>query len=308
VRTPLAFVFVVLAAACGESRVRAAASPADSARTTAASSAPGEVVVDDFGDTTRIDRAAQRIVSLNPSTTEILFALGAGDRVVGRTHWDLYPDAARLVPDLGDGLRPNVEAVLAARPDLVLLYASNDNRPAARALRAAGIVTVAIKADRISEFASTVTTLGRLTGRTEAARTLVDSVTRTLDAVRAATASFARPTVFWPLWDEPLYAVAGGSFMNDLLEIAGGRNIFAALPQPSPEVSAEDVLRRDPNVIIVGPRSAERYRTDARWRSLDAVRKGRVLVFDTAVVARPGVRLGEAAVSLARLLHPTRYR
>jgi iron complex transport system substrate-binding protein len=304
VRTLPALALVVLTA-CGESRPRAAAPAAGSASSAAAR--PG-FLVDDFGDTARVGAPATRIVSLSPSTTEILFAIGAGAQLVGRTRWDLYPDSARLVPDLGDGLRPNVEAVLAARPDLVVLYASDDNRAAARAFRAAGIATLALKADRVAEFAPTVTALGRLTGRDAAAALLVDSVARSLDAVRAATVNLPRPRVFWPLWDEPLYAVAGGSFLNDLVEIAGGRNVFAELPQPSPEVSAEEVLRRDPEIVLVGPRAATRYRTDARWRSLTAVRTGRVLVYDTVVVARPGVRLGEAAASLARLLHPTRFR
>jgi iron complex transport system substrate-binding protein len=310
VRTLLALALLALAAACGDSRAHVDATAGSStvrAPLAAPATVPTAIVIDDFGDTTRLDAPARRIVSLSPSTTEILFALGAGDRLVGRTHWDLYPDSARLVPDLGDGLRPNVEAVLAARPDLVVLYASNDNRDAARAFRAAGIVTVSLKSDRIAHFAPTVTTLGQLTGRADAARTVVDSVSRTLAAVRAATANLVRPTVFWPLWDEPLYAVAGGSFLNDLLDVAGGRNIFAVLPQPSPAVSKEDVLRRDPDVVLVGPRAARRYRTAPEWRSLAAVRTGRVLVYDTAVVARPGVRLGEAAASLARLLHPASF-
>src|SRR4051794_34200709 len=93
------------------------------------------VIVDDFDDTLRAGAPAMRIVSLNPTTTEILFAIGAGSRLVGRTKWDSWPDSAKYVPDVGDALRPNVEAVLAKKPDLVLLYASNDNRTAAQQLR-----------------------------------------------------------------------------------------------------------------------------------------------------------------------------
>ena len=89
------------------------------------------LTVDDFGDTVRLAHPATRVVSLNPVTTELIFALGAGDRLVGRTHWDLYPPAAAKVPDVGDGMQPNVEAVLGQRPDLVLLYASPSNRAAA---------------------------------------------------------------------------------------------------------------------------------------------------------------------------------
>jgi ABC-type Fe3+-hydroxamate transport system substrate-binding protein len=168
--------------------------------------------------------------------------------------------------------------------------------------------TLALKADRIAHLDRTVTLLGRVAGEPARARTVVDSVHRTLDAVRARTRALPRRTVFWPLWDEPLYAVGGGSFLNDLVEIAGARNVYAHLPQPSPAVSAEDVLRRDPDVLLASPATAARYRASPAWRSLRAVRTGNVLLFDTSLTARPGVRLGEAAESLARLLHPTMPR
>ena len=129
-----------------------------------------------------------RIVSLLPSTTEILFAIGAGNRLVGRTTYDLWPAAARAVPDLGPGLRPNVEAVLAVHPDLVILYASDDNRDAARRLRAAGVPTAAFRVDRIAEFERVTRALGTLTGDSSAARATVDSVRATIARVRAATA------------------------------------------------------------------------------------------------------------------------
>src|SRR5690242_6377198 len=112
-------------------------------------------LVDDFGAPVHAGsvQSPSRIVSLNPTTTEILFALGAGGRLVGRTHWDVWPDSARLVPDVGDGLRPNIEAVLARHPQLVVLYASADNQPAAQRLRDAGIDVLALKTDGIASFA-----------------------------------------------------------------------------------------------------------------------------------------------------------
>lgn len=261
-------------------------------------------VVDDFGDTIAVAAPPERIVSLNPATTEMLFALGAGARLVGRTHWDLYPDSARRVPDLGNGLQPNVEAVLATRPQLVVLYASADNRAAARALRAAGVATVALKVDSIAEFRRAVLALGRLVGDTTRARVVADSVARTLARVRAATAGEPRVRVFWHVWDAPLLTIGGGSYLNELVDIAGGRNVYADLPAPSPQITLEDLTRRDPEVVLAGAEGARRIRGDPAWRALAAVRAGRVLVVDTALVGRPSVRLGEAAVSLARLLHP----
>jgi iron complex transport system substrate-binding protein len=259
---------------------------------------------DDFGDTLRVAVPPRRIVSLNPSTTELLFAIGAGSRLVGRTTYDMWPAAARAVADLGPGLRPNVEAVLAAHPDLVVLYASDDNRDAARRLRAAGVPTAAFRVDRIADFERVTRALGTLTGDSVAARTTVDSVRRTLDHVRTATASLAPPSVFWPLYDQPLLATGSGSYLNELIEVAGGRNIYGFMKEPSPRVTFEDLMRRDPDVVFASPESRTRYLADPRWQALRAVRDGHLLVVDTTLVMRPGPRLGEAARSLALLLHP----
>ena len=263
-------------------------------------------LVDDFGAPVHAGsvQSPSRIVSLNPTTTEILFALGAGARLVGRTHWDVWPDSARLVPDVGDGLRPNVEAVLARHPQLVVLYASADNRSAARRLRSAGVDVLALKVDRIPDFVRATRLLGLATGEPEAATVVVDSVQRTLARVRQETARLPHPRVVWPVWEAPVMVIGGGSFLTELLEIAGGRNIYADLASPSPQVSLEDVIRRAPDVVLASSDGAAHIRADRAWQAVAAVREGRVLVVDSALVLRPSVRLGEAAQSLARLLHP----
>jgi iron complex transport system substrate-binding protein len=147
-------------------------------------------------------------------------------------------------------------------------------------------------------------TLGRLVGDTVSANRTVDSVRATLDRVRAATASLPHPTVFWHLWETPLLAVGAGSFLHELLEIAGGRNVFAELPQPSPAVTFEELLRRNPDVVLAGATTKARIKTDPRRNTLPAVRAHRVLTFDTTMVNGPSSRVGASAVSLARLLHP----
>ncbi|HEY2377270.1 MAG TPA: helical backbone metal receptor [Gemmatimonadaceae bacterium] len=261
-------------------------------------------VVDDYGRTVRLNAAPQRIVSLNPATTELLFALGAGPRVVGRTQYDFWPDSARLVPSVGAGMRPNLEAVLGRQPDLVVMYASGDDRGAADRLTAAGIATAAFRIDKIRDFARVAMDLGRLLGDTMRARTVVDSVTATLDRVRRATDTLPRPTVFLHAWEKPLMTIGGGSFLSELVTIAGGRNVYDSLPAPSPVVTLEDVLRRNPDIVLVSPLERETLLTSKRWHALPAVRAGRVVAYDTNVVERPSVKLGEAAVSLARILHP----
>jgi ABC-type Fe3+-hydroxamate transport system substrate-binding protein len=263
---------------------------------------------DDFGDPVRIGRVPARIVSLNPATTELLFALGAGGRLVGRSNYDLWPDSARSIPALGQGLQPNVEAVLGTHPDLVIVYASQDNRPAVARLRAAGVGTLALKNDHISDFRRASEVLGAILGDSARGVSVADSVYRTLDRVRAATARLPRPAVFWHIWDAPLITIGAGSFMNELVDIAGARNVYADIPSPSKAISLEDVARRDPEFILAGPIGQQRINSDRRWQIVRAARTNKVLVVDTVLVARPSVRLGEAAVSLANLLHPGALR
>jgi iron complex transport system substrate-binding protein len=267
--------------------------------------APSSIARDDFGVAVPSGARARRIVSLNPTTTEILFTIGVGSRLVGRTRWDHWPEAARGVPDLGDAIRPNVERVLDARPDLIVLYASADNRSAADRFRASGIPTVGIRVDRIADFRRVTHLLGKLVGDTARANAVVDSVDRTLARVQAATATLPHPRVFLHAWESPLMTIGGGSFLSELVAIAGGRNVFDSLATPSATVTLEDVVRRDPEYVLVGPMSAERLRIQPAWRAVRAVREGRILVYDTTLVSRPSVVMGQAALSLAALLHPS---
>lgn len=266
--------------------------------------ADGDAARDHFGIV--VDTAqppARRIVSLNPATTELLFALGVGDRVVGRSDWDQWPVAARTVTKVGPGLRPNIEAVLGRTPDLVVLYASEDNRNAADQLRAAGVEVLALRTDSIAHFVRAAELLGTRTGRRAQADSLVAAIGHTLDSVRTATAGGRRPRAFWFIWDTPLITIGAGSYMHELLVIAGAENVYGDLPAVSPQVSLEDVVRRDPDVILTGPVNAARITSDPRWRSVRAVREGRIAVVDTNLVGRPSVSLGAAAVHLATLLH-----
>lgn len=260
------------------------------------------VIVDDFGDTVRTG-PAHRIVSLNPVTTEFLFAVGSGTHVVGRTHWDRHPSAAASVPDLGNGIGPNVEAVLGVRPDLVILYASESNRRAATAFRQAGVRTLTIRTDLVADLTRFADAYARLTGDS-VARVVADTVMSSIHEVRTMSRSASPPTVLWRMGDPPLYVAGRGSFMGELIEVAGARNIFGEMPEPSPQVSLEEVVRRNPDFILTGPEGLESIRSSAAWQAVPAVRRGRILVVDTTLVGRPGVRLGEAAHHVRRLIFP----
>jgi iron complex transport system substrate-binding protein len=243
-------------------------------------------------------------VSLNPTTTEILFTIGAGPRLVGRSHWDQWPDAAHRVPALGNAIRPNVEQLLAVHPDLVVLYASLDNDAARRRLHAAGIPTLSLKIDRINDFDRATRILGRVTGDSVRATIVADSVKATLDRVRAVTASLPHPRVVWPFAYRPVMVVGSGSYLDELITIAGAVNVYHHLPQPSPVVTMEDVVRENPDYVLRSADLAETGPLDQSWNAVPAVRAGRVLVTRTDVIARPSVQLGMAAVHLANVLHP----
>lgn len=291
-RRRAALVLALLAtAACSGADRRADAEPTDIVR-----------VADDFGDTLTLSAPATRVVSLNPVTTELLFALDQGAKVVGRTSWDLFPEAARAVTDVGDGMSPNVEAVLAQRPDLVILYASETNRTAARQLRQAGVATLSYRTDKIADLPRVIAPIAAAMGASATGTLVADSVRASLDAVRAAPRPARAPRAYWYIWDPPLLTIGGGSYLSELLAIAGAQNVFEDQTAPSPQVSLEAIAQRDPDVILAGPRTAERIRSTASWRSVRAVREGRIVVIDTTIVGRPGVRMGEAARFLRRVL------
>ncbi|GDX87354.1 cobalamin-binding protein [Gemmatimonadota bacterium] len=259
-------------------------------------------VVDDFGDSVRVG-PARRIVSLNPVATEFLFVAGAGERVVGRTHWDHYPPAADAVPDLGNGIDPNVEAVLGAKPDLVILYMNASNRRAALGLQAAGVRTLTVRTDQIADLTRLADLFAAVTGDS-AGRTAVDSVMRSVDAVRRMPRPATPPRAFWVLFDggPQVWTMGRGSFMNELLEIAGATNVFGDIAAPSAQVSLEEVVKRNPDLFVVGPKTADRLKANSAWNATAAVRARRFAIVDSALVGRPGMRLGEAARHVRRLV------
>jgi hypothetical protein len=260
--------------------------------------------VDDFGDTVRAAAPATRIVSLNPTTTELMFALGAGARLVGRTHWDEYPAAARAVPDLGDGLRPNVEAVLAARPDVVVLYASATTGGRGRAPRAGAPWS---PSDRPRRAVRRGRPPARPRGRRQRRRgDEADTVLASSPASGGDRRPAARVARLWPLLEPPLYVTAAAATCNELMDAGGATNVFGDLPQPRAGLPRE-ALRRGADVVFSSPDGARRIARDRRGRRSPRSAGAGVYAADTALVLRPGVRLGEAAAMLCRALHPARF-
>src|SRR5579859_121519 len=269
-------------------------------------STPKFSVVDDACRTVGLSGSALRVVSLAPSSTELLFAVGAGPQVVGRTTWCRYPAAALAVPVVGDGLDPNIEAVAATHPYLVVLYRSPSNGTAITQLDQLGIKSVVLRQDLLVDVARDARLLGTLTGHQVAG----DSIARLLDSLSALPAAAARARVAIVVWDNPPIVIGGGSFLDELGRLAGAQNVFHDLPQASATVSLESIASRNPDFIaVVDDSSASNTPSFARrpeWRAVPAVRAGHIIHLPGTLFGRPSPRAAEAVAAYARLLNGTK--
>jgi ABC-type Fe3+-hydroxamate transport system substrate-binding protein len=288
-RTHLAGLVALAVAACA----RGERAPADT----------GPAVTDDAGRRVTLAAPARRIVSLLPSFTEMLFAVGAGDRLVGRTAWCDYPPAALAVPSVGDGMPPSVEAVAARRPDLVVLYRSGPNATAAAQLERLGIRTVLFDLNRLEDLGPAARRLGALTGRSAAG----DSLARAMDSVTSQRAESPTPSsksLVFLVWDNPPIVIGAGSYLDQLAGLAGARNVFHDIATPSAQVSIETIAARNPDFVAVLSDSGLRpgYADRPEWRVVPAVRRGRFLTLPGGLFGRPGPRAAEAVRELRRRL------
>jgi ABC-type Fe3+-hydroxamate transport system substrate-binding protein len=259
------------------------------------------LAVDDAGDSVHLAHPASRIVSLIPAMTELLFALGLGDQVVGRTTWCDYPAAALQVPSLGDGLQPNLEAIVAVRPDLVVLYRSVQNEAAAARLRAQGIPTLLVNTDRLADVPRLARMLGPLAGRAAAGDSLALQFERELaDATAELTPQ--SESVLIVAWDQPPIVIGAGSFQSELVQRAGARNAFADLTAASAPVSLEAIASRPIDVILVLGDSMPAFARRAEWQSVAAVRERRFVYVPEPLFSRPSPRSVEALRALSAAL------
>lgn len=252
----------------------------------------------------------RRIVSLAPSVTEMLFAVGAGDQVVGVTRFCDHPPPARRLPKVG-GITPltiDLESIVRLRPELVL-SSGDGQEPVLAGLARLGIPGRVLPAASLAEVLDRLEEVGRLTGHADRARRLRGELERRVERVRRSVArrsSASRPRVFFMLWDRPL-TTTGRSFVSELIELAGGDNVFGDLSLAFPEVSEEAVIARDPQVILVPDHDRldfEALRRRPGWELISAVRSGRIHRIPGDAISRPGPRLVDALEVLARLLAP----
>ena len=258
-------------------------------------------VTDDRGVTVALAQSPQRIVSLLPSLTESVCALGACARLVGVDRYSNYPSFVRALPQVGGGLDPNVEAIVALRPDVVLLATSSR---ASQQLEALGLKVVALEPKSFADVHRVLDRLGELLALPDAQR-----VWRVIDAgVSAAAQSLpARARglrVYFEVSGAP-YAASASSFVGETLARLGARNIVPATLGPFPKLNPEFVVRANPDVIMVGERSAAGLAERPGWAGMRAVRERRVCIFDAQqmdVLIRPGPRMPQAARLMAQCL------
>lgn len=261
---------------------------------------PAGPLVDDGGTAVSLAAPPRRVVSLIPATTELVFAIGAGDRLVGRTTWCDFPPEASRVPDLGNGIGPNLEAVVGARPDLVLLYKSGANRDAATRLRGLGIPVLELATDRMQDFDRIARLVGTALGEPARAESLVARTERELAA--ATTRPPVRPSVFLLVWDNPPMTLGRGSFLSEIVERAGARNVFDDLATSSASISVEAVVARDPDFILVSGPAEPAIAKRPEWQAVRAVRERRFLHVEGSEFNRPSPRVALAVRALAAAL------
>lgn len=255
------------------------------------------VVTDASGRVVRFDRPPARVLSLVPAVTQILVELGVGDALVGRTDYDTLA-VVRVLPSVGGGLQPDLERLLTLRPELVIRFEGAQDPVTGAALDERRIPHLAVRPDRIEDIRTIVRQMGQVMGRIAAADALVADLDRQLEDVRARVAGTERTRVAYVLGGTPPWVAGPGTFIADLLDVAGGENVFADLDKLYGSVSLEELVTRDVNLFIVGRGTVVNPRLRDRASVVEVSQD----------VESPGTALGRSALELAQVLHPDAFR
>lgn len=270
------------------------------------------LVTDEMGRQVEVPEQPQRIIGLTPSLTEVLFALGLGDKVVGATTWADYPPAARKLPRVGAYVAPNLEQIVALKPDLVLANKEGNPPWVVHRLAAMGIPVYVTVPVAPRELPASLAKLGAVLGAPQAGRRLAAELkAQFAEVARRLKGAKPRPTLL-VIGSRPLVSVGSQTMNHRLLQMAGGYNVASASPQRWPRLNLEFVVEAKPQVIILS--TMERGQNLGReldyWRTLPGVgdRPGvRVVSIQSDIIDRPGPRLGLGLMKLAALIHPERF-
>ncbi|MFL6661974.1 MAG: cobalamin-binding protein [Rhizobacter sp.] len=274
--------------------------------------------VDDAGRTVDVPTVPQRVVTLAPNLTEFVYAVGAGDTLVGTMDTSNYPEAARRVPRIGDYQRLDVERIVSLKPDLVLVWYHGNQGREIEQLEAAGLRLFYLEPRRIDDVPRTLARMGLLLGHAAEGEARAATLRAELAALGRRHAAASPVSVFFQVWSQPLMTLNGDHLTSDVLAQCGGRNVFAALPALAPQVSLESVIAADPEDIFTTgdvPPAGPRWRRDtgrealAIWRSfpkLTAVRRGWMFIVPGDLVTRQGPRIVEGVKAVCEALDELR--
>ena len=261
-------------------------------------------VRDDAGAEVALTSPARRIVSLAPHATELLYAAGAGDRVVGVVRGSDHPAAARSLPVVGDVHALDLERILSLEPDLVVTWPWTTPGQVAK-LRSRGIAIYTSDPQTIDGIATSLERLGELAGTAEAAAAAARAFRQRLSAAPSSVPRTDKPKVFYEIWNQPLFTIGGRHLISQAIAACGGENVFAALDVPAPQVATEAVIAARPEVIVAGTDEAKRppwLDEWSRWPGIPAVRDARLRVVDANLLHRPGPRFADGVVQLCAAL------
>jgi iron complex transport system substrate-binding protein len=281
-------------------------------------------VMDDEGYTTNLTSVPQRIISLAPSNTQIVFGVGVGNRVVGVTDYDHYPYnftawiAAGNMTSVGGFSTPNKETIASLNPDLILATPIND--PDVVTLRNLGYKVLVLNPNDVNGVLADINMVGKATGATQNATTLVNSLTSQIDSIQAkiAAANLPKPKVYYEVWTPPIMSAGENSFINDVISKAGGINIFENETQQYPTVSSETIVQKNPDVILLptdmaNPGDTPFYgnvndvKARPGWSSINAVQNNRIIVVDGDLFAEAGPRIADQIQAAAKAFYPSLF-
>jgi iron complex transport system substrate-binding protein len=266
-------------------------------------------VRDDSGRDVTLHSPARRIVSLAPHVTELLYEIGAGDRLVGATAFSDYPSAASRLPRVGGLSGLDIERIVALKPDLVIAWASGTSQTEFEQLTRVGIPVFRSEPHTLADVATTLERFGRLTGEDDRAQQAATAFRVRVAALRDSYARRSSVRVFYQVWNSPLMTVGGTQVITQVIELCGGTNIFASLTALAPIVDVEAVINADPQLIVTASETndhAKDLATWQRWPGVSAVRDRRFLFLDPALITRHTSRILIGADMICRAIDAVR--
>ena len=268
-------------------------------------------VVDDSGARVTLQKPAQRVISMAPHITELVFAAGGGERMVGAMNFSDYPEAAKKIPLVGSNSQLDMERVIALKPDLILVWQSGNTARQLEQLRSLGIPIFRSDPQKLDQVAGTLLRLGQLLGTGPMAHAAASEFRARIGALGARYSARPPVRVFYQIWDKPLYTLSGQHIVSDAIGLCGGVNVFGVLKVKAPQVSVEAVMQADPEAIFGGDQHDPADIGLGIWKpykGMLAVKRGNLFTLDGELLTRAGPRMVQGVADMCEKLDLARGR